>query len=93
MIKNNNVATKVDLKKLENRINKRFDKKFLGLKGEIDQKLDDHFERTDKQIKDFYSKIFNLVDGVMGEMKTTREEIQILNARSQENREKLGCCA
>ncbi len=103
MQKKSDLVTKNDLKKLEKRMDKKFesmdkkfgsidkkmDIKFLGFKGEIYDLIEDKFEENRIERTQFHSKILSAVDAVMGEMKAMREENIILNSRSQENREKL----
>ena len=55
-----------------------FDNKLSRFKIEIDMKLDDQLVEIKNMISGFKSDIYNLVDGVLGEIQTNREERTII---------------
>jgi len=79
---------KRNVKALNRRIDsfeKEMKNEFSAHKIAIELKLDDQQEQNEVSRQEFYSKIYNLVDSVVQEIKTSQEERTILTDRVYDN--------
>lgn len=69
-----NLVTKDFLEEKLDKLEKKIDKKLVGLEGEINVKLESLKGEVDENAKNYRDQILTKLDEVMGELQTGREE-------------------
>ena len=80
------MITDNDIKKLKTVFATKDDlsKSNIGLVGKIDNKIEKTEQKLSDEIKENYFKIFDLVDGLAGEVRDSRESRTIFSYRIEE---------
>lgn len=81
---NNNLVTKNFLEEKLDNLEKKIDKKLIGIQSKIDVKLDILKEEIDENAKKYRDQILTKMDGVMSELETKRQERTLENHQYSE---------